>query len=172
MEYRLKELGVKENRMIVKNIGDRKIGVQLPFSRYNQRTVDILSSWPLLEFKILNKSVFAGDSISFSKVEYDSQGKPFLRIKLTKEGAKKFEKLTHENLGKQLVVILDGKIITTPIIHEAITIGELQLAGSYSFNALEDLEILFNAGAIPAPVKLIVAKQLTKDLWLGDRPTK
>lgn len=199
--YRLKYLGVKENDRIVKNIGDRKVLVQLPYIKNNQMLVDVLCRWPFIEFKLMResdqnselsltenipegyelrileadaekkqivvekKASLTGDAIYSVNIQNDKNGKPILGIVLNSEGSKKFAKLTKDNVGRRLAIIFEGKAISAPRIREAITNGQLVISGQFSPDDLKDLELMFRAGAIPAPVKVLEVKKLNRNIW-------
>src|SRR3990167_9002546 len=73
-------------------------------------------------------------------------------FKLTSNGSKKFYKLTSENVGKRLAIILDNKVISAPVIQQAIR-SDGQITGSHSMEEAKELAMLLKSGAFVAPVK-------------------
>jgi preprotein translocase subunit SecD len=73
-------------------------------------------------------------------------------FKLTASGAKKFYELTSENIGKNLAIILDNKVISAPTIQQGIR-SEGQITGSRTMDAAKELATLLKSGAFVAPVK-------------------
>jgi len=68
----------------------------------------------------------------FENVEIHIQseaGEPMLHIQLTDCGKKKFTKITKNNIGKQLAIILDGKLLSAPVVRETITNGRIYVSG-------------------------------------------
>ena len=65
---------------------------------------------------------------------------------------REFAKITRENVGKQLAIVLDGKVHSAPVIREAIPSGEAQITGSFDLNEARDLSIILRVGALPAPM--------------------
>jgi len=119
------------------------------------------------EFLVEKKAILDGGDIYAVGINQDSDKKPILGVKFNAEGSKKLSKLTKENIGKRLAVILDGRVQTAPRIREEIPNGELVVTGSFTLDEIKDLELVFKAGAMPAPVRVIEAGELTENNWKG-----
>ena len=74
---------------------------------------------------------------------------------LDRVGAKKFGRATSNGVGKQLAIVLDGKIISAPTIREPIISGSGQISGGFTFQSATDLALLLRSGALPAPLNII-----------------
>jgi SecD/SecF fusion protein len=86
----------------------------------------------------------------------DEYGKPYVNFKLTKEGGRKFARLTGANIKKPLAIILDGRVESAPEIQSKIRDeGRITMGGNATFDEAMDLAIVLRAGALPAPVKII-----------------
>jgi SecD/SecF fusion protein len=86
----------------------------------------------------------------------DEYGKPYVNFKLTKEGGRRFARLTGANIKKPLAIILDGRVESAPEIQSKIRDeGRITMGGGVTFNEAVDLSIVLRAGALPAPVKII-----------------
>ncbi len=70
-------------------------------------------------------------------------------------GAQKFGKATSENIGKRFAVVLDGVVITAPVINSAITGGSGIITGNFTSQEATDLAVLLRAGALPAPLEIV-----------------
>lgn len=90
-------------------------------------------------------------NVIFSQVD----GSPAVGIEFTSEGSAKFEKLTGNNVGKALPILLDGQVISAPIVQEKIAGGNAQISGGFDLEAARALEIQINAGALPLEIELI-----------------
>ncbi len=82
--------------------------------------------------------------------------------------AKTFENYTAANVGKHLTIVLDGEVITSPVIRDRITGGSGQISGGFeSIEEARDLAVLLRGGALPIPMKLVenrtVGPQLGRD---------
>ncbi|MCR5414700.1 MAG: protein translocase subunit SecD [Kiritimatiellae bacterium] len=76
-----------------------------------------------------------------------------INFELNDEGAEKFGKLTGANKGRQLAIILDGEMISSPVIQGKIT-SRGQITGSFTMEEAKQLASDLNAGALPAPLKI------------------
>lgn len=106
---------------------------------------------------LLRKAVeFSGKYLVDAKPQYDQYRKPEVKFTLTKEGGRRFARLTGANIGKPLAITLDGRVESAPTIQSKIRdSGVITLGGATSFNEAVDLAIVLRAGALPAPVKII-----------------
>jgi protein-export membrane protein SecD len=106
---------------------------------------------------LLKKPVeFSGKYLVDAKPQYDQYRKPEVNFTLTKEGGRRFARLTGANVGKPLAIILDGRVESAPTIQSKIRDkGVITMGGAASFDEAVDLSIVLRAGALPAPVKII-----------------
>ena len=82
-------------------------------------------------------------------------GNPQVQMELNNEGAKIFARVTGMNVGRQLAIVLDGKVASAPNIDEKIPTGSAVIRGSFSMDEAKDLALVLRAGALPAPVYAI-----------------
>jgi len=80
-------------------------------------------------------------------------------------GARIFERVTGENVGRRLAIVLDGKVQSAPVIRERIGGGRAVITGSFTLDEARDLAIVLRAGALPAPVN--IAEERTVGPSLG-----
>ena len=119
-----------------------------------------------LEEAIVSKRIILnGDNLVDAKPRMDSQNnETIVSFTLDRVGSKKFGKATSENVGKQLAIILDGKIISAPSIREPIIGGSGQITGNFTFQSATDLALLLRSGALPAPMNIIEERSVGPDL--------
>ena len=98
------------------------------------------------------ESELVGADLAESFVGFDSYGIAEVRLTFVSEGAKKFAKVTEKNVGKQLAVVLDGKIMSAPRIREPISSGQAQITGDFSLDEARLLTSVLNSGALPIPL--------------------
>ena len=79
-------------------------------------------------------------------------------------GAKRFGEITRANVGKPFAIVLDGKVISAPVIREPITGGSGQISGSFTAQEATDLAVLLRAGALPTPLSVIEERTVGPDL--------
>ncbi|MHB9027058.1 MAG: protein translocase subunit SecD [Armatimonadota bacterium] len=96
-------------------------------------------------------------------VTTDERGDPAVSFRLTPEAAEKFQVLTAANLQRQLAIVLDGQIITAPVIQSAIREHGI-ITGSYTMQEAKDMAVLLNAGALPVPVHVVENRVMSATL--------
>ena len=119
----------------------------------------------LEEATVSKRIILNGDNLVDAKPRMDTQNnETIVSFTLDRVGAKKFGKATTENVGKQLAIILDGKIISAPSIREPIVGGSGQITGNFTFQSATDLALLLRSGALPAPMNIIEERSVGPDL--------
>ncbi len=102
------------------------------------------------------KTLMTGDMVKTAHVRIGGPyNEPYVALELTDRGARIFERITEENVGKRLAIVLDDVVRSAPVIREKITGGHAQITGSFTHEEASDLAIVLRAGALPAPVKVI-----------------
>jgi SecD/SecF fusion protein len=79
-------------------------------------------------------------------------------------GARRFAQVTTENVGRPFAIVLDDKVISSPVIREPITGGRGQISGSFNAQSANDLAVLLRAGALPAPLTILEERTVGPDL--------
>ena len=94
-------------------------------------------------------------------------GEPYVSLSFDSRGARVFERITGDNVGKRLAIVLDDKVYSAPVIRDKISGGKAQITGAFTMDDAKDLAIVLRAGALPAPVKILeertVGPSLGKD---------
>lgn len=101
------------------------------------------------------KAVLTGDRLTNASVGFDEYGQAVVDLQFDKEGAKIFDQVTFQNVGKQLAIALDGKVHSAPVLRERIPNGQAQISGNFTAEEASDLALVLRAGALPAPVRVI-----------------
>ena len=114
---------------------------------------------------VSKRIILNGDNLIDAKPRMDTQSnETIVSFTLDRVGAKKFGRATTENVGKQLAIILDGKIISAPSVREPIVGGSGQISGNFNFQSATDLALLLRSGALPAPMNIIEERTVGPDL--------
>ncbi len=79
-------------------------------------------------------------------------------------GARRFAEITRDNVGRPFAIVLDGKIISAPVIQEPITGGSGQISGHFTVQSATELAVLLRAGALPAPLTVVEERTVGPDL--------
>lgn len=103
-----------------------------------------------------DKTLMSGDAVKTAHVRIGGNyNEPYVALELTDRGARIFEKLTADNVGKRLAIVLDEVARSAPVIRERIGGGHAQISGYFTHEEASDLAIVLRAGALPAPVEII-----------------
>ncbi|CAA0190914.1 protein translocase subunit SecDF [Tenacibaculum maritimum] len=106
-----------------------------------------------------DEATIDGDVIADAKQEYDQLSKPVVSMLMNGSGTKKWAKMTGENVGKFVAVVLDNYVYTAPIVNGAITGGSTQISGGQmTVNEAQDIATVLKAGKLPAPARIIQAE--------------
>lgn len=99
------------------------------------------------------EAVLTGDALTTAKLDFNQShfNEPYVSLEFNSEGAKKFAKITEENVGKRLAIVLDGKVQSAPVIREPIPSGQAQITGRFTQEEARDLAIVLRS-PLPAPV--------------------
>lgn len=97
-----------------------------------------------------------GDMLADARAIPDQMdGQYYVLMRLDNRGKRIFERLTRENVGKALAIVLDDVIFSAPVIQEPIPGGEARITGNFTPEEARDLAIVLREGALPAPVTII-----------------
>jgi SecD/SecF fusion protein len=115
---------------------------------------------------LLEKRVaMAGKHIRDAQAGFNpDSGEPVVLFKLDSEGSKLFAKMTRENIGRPLAIVLDGKVITAPVIRSEIGGGSGEISGSFTTQEATELALLLRAGALPVPLDVVEERSVGPDL--------
>jgi preprotein translocase subunit SecD len=79
-------------------------------------------------------------------------------------GARRFGDVTRANVNHRFAIVLDGKVISAPVIREPITAGRGQISGNFTAATANDLSVLLRAGALPAPLTVVEERSVGPEL--------
>ena len=97
----------------------------------------------------------SGESLKDSQADFDQHNMPVVSTVFDASGARRFAKLTTEHVNERFAIVLDGKVLSAPVIREPIPGGRGQISGGFSLQGAKDLAVLLRSGALPAPLTVI-----------------
>jgi protein-export membrane protein SecD len=106
-----------------------------------------------------------GEDLQRARPGFDQNSRPSVDFTMKPRGARIFADITSRSIGKRFAIALDGKVLTAPVIQSAILGGSGQITGSFTIEEAQELSVLLNAGALPAP--LTIEEQRTVGAELG-----
>jgi preprotein translocase subunit SecD len=104
---------------------------------------------------LLGKAYVTGKDLTKADTTFDQFGKAAVSLKFNSEGAKLFDEATAANVGKQIAIVLDGVVISAPVVQQRISGGEAQITGKFSTPEANRLAIMLRAGALPVAVEIL-----------------
>jgi len=104
---------------------------------------------------IKRDTLLTGEYITDARVSFDQFNQAYVGLNFNSRGARLFERITGENTGKRLAIVLDGKVHSAPVIQERISGGRASISGRFSTEEANDLALVLRAGALPAPVHIM-----------------
>ena len=117
------------------------------------------------ESMVSKRIILSGDNLLDAQPRMNNQNnETVVSFTLDRVGAKRFGKATSTGIGKQLAIVLDGKIISAPVIRDTIASGSGQISGGFTFQSATDLALLLRSGALPAPLNIIEERTVGPDL--------
>jgi len=117
------------------------------------------------ELNISKRIIISGDNLINARPSFNNRNnESVVSFTLDRAGSKKFGRITTDNVGKRLAIILDNKIISAPQIREAILGGSGEISGNFTFQTATDLALLLRSGALPAPLTVIEERTVGPDL--------
>ena len=185
---RVDEIGTNEPNILKR--GNDRIVVELPGLDDPSRIKNLLGKTANLTFRFVIKGseetfgseklefedgseeaivskriILSGDNLLDAQPSMDSEtSETVVTFNLDRVGAKRFGKATSTGIGKRLAIVLDGKIISAPVIQDAIVSGSGQISGGFTFQSATDLALLLRSGALPAPLNIIEERTVGPDL--------
>jgi preprotein translocase subunit SecD len=128
-------------------------GAEILYQKRYDRATGMVEETPYL---VKKETLLTGDLLSDARVAFDQQfNEPYVALTFNSTGARIFERITAQNVGRRLAIILDGNIHSAPVIRERIGGGRASISGGFAYEEATDLAIVLRAGALPAPVNII-----------------
>jgi preprotein translocase subunit SecD len=107
-------------------------------------------------FLIQDQIMVAGDELTDAQAGFDQNSRePIISFRFNTNGAKQFGRVTTENVNKPFAIVLDGKVLSAPVIREPITGGNGQISGNFTTQQAQDLALQLRSGALPAPMTIV-----------------
>ncbi|MBR4959069.1 MAG: protein translocase subunit SecD [Phascolarctobacterium sp.] len=154
IERRVNELGLTEP--VIQRQGKDRIIVELPGVKDPEKAIGMLGRTAMLHFQDERGNVvLTGSDLKDARAQISQGNQAVVGLEFNSAGADKFADLTAKNIGKQIAIVLDGEVLTAPVVQEAITGGRAQISGSRSIEDAERLAILLRSGSLPVKIEIL-----------------
>lgn len=102
------------------------------------------------------KAPLDGGVVTDARVQYgNTGGNPEVSMSMNGEGASTWARMTGDNIGKQIAIVLDGMIYSYPVVNSKIEGGSSQITGNFTLEEAEDLANVLKSGKLPAPATIV-----------------
>jgi protein-export membrane protein SecD len=189
---RIDETGTKEPTIIRQ--GEDRIIVQLPGIKNPEHVKSLIGRTAKLVFRLVDEQavlsgqvpptsqwvegadeseqrlplqkriMLTGENLVDAQQSFDSGGLPVVAFRFDSLGGRKFADVTSKNVGKRFAITLDDRIISAPVIRDAILGGSGIISGNFTVESARDLALLLRAGALPAPLSVLEERTVGADL--------
>lgn len=139
--------------LVVEQGQGRGKGYSLPFA-----------DTPTRRINIKRHAIIAGDMLDDAQPSFNQNGQAVVSFRLNAVGARKFCSVTRKNVGKPFAIVLDNKVISAPVINEAICGGQGQISGGFDVQEAVELSLLLRAGALPTDLKVVEERSVGPSL--------
>lgn len=97
-----------------------------------------------------------GDRVTDARMDYSPlTGKPEVTMSMDVAGARIWKKMTGENVGKYVAVVLDDKVYSAPVVNGEIPNGNTSISGNFTVEEATDLANILKSGKLPAPARIV-----------------
>ncbi len=109
---------------------------------------------------LINKNIeLTGDTINDARVGFDEEGLPAVNLSFNDLGAGIFKKLTGNNIGKRIALVIDDngsrQVVTAPVVRSEIGGGQVMISGSMAVDEAEDIALLLRSGSLATPMSVV-----------------
>ncbi len=147
----LREAAVLEFKLVASGEKGGEGTIQLP----GEEREPISGQMRKTDYTLEKTTLMTGDAVADARVRPASRLEgPYVELILNDRGARQFEKITGDNVGRQLAVILDNKVRSAPVIREKIGGGRASITGNFDIKEARDLAVVLRTGALPVPLTL------------------
>ena len=101
------------------------------------------------------KAPLDGGAVTDARVQYGNNGSPEVSMSMNAEGANTWARMTKDNIGRQIAIVLDGMVYSYPTVQSEISGGSSQITGNFTIEEAEDLANVLKSGKLPAPATII-----------------
>jgi SecD/SecF fusion protein len=186
VRQRVDQVGVAEPT--IQRVGSDRILVQLPGLQDPTRLRELLGSTAQMSFHMVarepggpgitmmsdeeghqypieDRVALSGERLTDARAGFDQRtNEPIVSFRFDSVGTQRFAEITRQNVGHPFAIVLDGKVLSAPVIREPITGGSGQISGSFTVEDTVVLSALLRAGALPAPLTVIEERTVGPDL--------
>ena len=177
IRHRVDQVGVSEP--VISRVGDDRILVQMPGVENPAQLRELLGSTAKMSFQMVapgpgpgvtllplrdgtgeisvyDEVALSGNRLDVAATGFEPDtGQPMVTFDFDRQGGAAFAEITAANIGQRFAVVLDGEVLTAPVIQQAIPGGQGQITGDFTLEEAQTLAVLLTSGALPASLEVI-----------------
>jgi SecD/SecF fusion protein len=101
------------------------------------------------------RAPLSGEVVTDARQDFDERGTPAISMSMNAEGARAWKRLTANNIGERIAIVLDNFVYSAPMVQGEIGGGTSSITGNFSLEEAKDLSNILKAGALPAPANIV-----------------
>ena len=102
-----------------------------------------------------DKAKLEGEGVEEASQQYDERSRPSVKMQMTPAGSRTWAKLTTDNVGKPIAIVLDDVVYSAPNVNGPIEGGNSEISGSFTVEEAQDLANILKSGKLDAPAKIV-----------------
>ncbi len=184
IESRVNSTGVSEPN--VQTAGSDRISVELPGADNEDQIRSLIGTTGRLDFIPVpaqfdqlvvdgaplpagmdQTPIFSGNEIASAAPSADQLGQPAVSLTLKETGARLFDEFAAQNVGRRFAIVLDGTVMSAPVIREARFNGQAQISGNFTVDEMNNLVTVLKFGSLPLEIQEVGFSNLSATLGLG-----
>ena len=164
MERRINELGLTEP--IIQREGARRVIIELPGIKDPDKAIETIGKTAMLEFKDEEgHTLLTGTDLKDAQAAMNpNNNQNVVNLEFSDEGKEKFADATLKNVGRTIAILLDGEVLTNPVVREPILGGRAEISGQRDLAEAQRLAVLLRSGALPVKVNIIETRTVGPSL--------
>ena len=164
MERRINELGLTEP--IIQREGTRRVIIELPGIKDPDKAIETIGKTAMLEFKDEEgHTLLTGTDLKDAQAAMNpNNNQNVVNLEFSDEGKEKFADATLKNVGRTIAILLDGEVLTNPVVREPILGGRAEISGQRDLEEAQRLAVLLRSGALPVKVNIIETRTVGPSL--------
>ena len=163
LEWKLVDAGPASTREALLSNGAVPAGTEIVATAPGHTERDASAT---LYYRLFSTAEVSGRDIRRAIATQDGNGLPAVGFSLSPEGGRRFAEVTRKNTGRQLAIVLDGRIQSAPVIENPITEGQGVIQGSFTAREANDLALVLRSGALPVSMTYLGGEYVGPTLGL------
>jgi len=104
---------------------------------------------------VYSRIELSGENLTDAQAAFNEHHAPVVTQEFDSVGARRFARLTTEHVNERFAIVLDGRVLSAPVIREPILGGRGQISGNFTTQTANDLAVMLRSGALPAPLSVV-----------------